>query len=284
MKPIQTILILLISLIISCEQVVEVDLPEHQPQLILSCFHDAGKFGPIDALFTASRPIQESQSIGIIKDVAVQLYESEVLLGEFSNEFSLVTYSLSSQLVQAGHTYKITAQSDGFESISATQTLPYPPTADLIEFIHQSSIQFNGKQQDIYKIEIQDEPDIDNYYEFKIYTLDTDNLPSPWRDRNLRTYNPLLGVGQKTLYLKDDTFEGEAYRIELFANTRDTTRFDIKVEVKSTTRDRYLFAKSLIAYQNTNGNPFVEPVIIHTNVENGQGLFSLENSVELKIK
>lgn len=284
MKPIQATIIVLISLVISCEQVVEIDLPEHQPQLILSCFHDAGKQGSVDAIFTASRPIQASQSTGIVKDVAVQLYKNDLFVGEFNKDLSLTTYSLSSESLQAGNTYKITAQSDGFESISATQTLPDPPTAHLIEFIHQSNIHINGKQQDIYKIEIQDEPDIDNYYELKIYTLDTDNLPQSWRDRNLRTYNPLLEVGQKTLYLKDDTFEGKAYRIELLANTRDTTRFDIKVEVKSTTRDRYLFAKSLIAYENTNDNPFVEPIIIHTNVENGQGLFSLENSVEMKVK
>jgi len=276
----------LVILVLSCEQVVEIDLPEYQPELVLSCSHDVARSASIKMTLTQSRSIQDNELSGFInEDVIAELYQNDTLLGELINDLSLTDYSLFFEKpLTVGSTCKITVQLEGFEPITAMQIVPSSPDVHLTEFINQSNIQVNGKQQDVYTIELHDEAGIDNYYEFKLYTLNKENLPTKWRDRNIRTRDILLEEGEKTLYLKDDTFDGGSYSFELLSNARDTSKFDIRLRVMSITRDRYLFAKTLRAYLNAKDNPFAEPVIVHTNVNNGQGIFSIENSVDFDVK
>ncbi len=136
-----------------------------------------------------------------------------------------------------------------------------------------------GKEQDIYKIALQDEGGIDNYYEFKLRVTYKSDPNSSWYDY-VKSYTPYMEKVEESQYLKDDAFDGETYHIELLSNKRDTTKYELKVEVNAITRDKYLFAKTLIAYTIAQDNPFAEPVIVHTNVENGQGIFSLQNTTE----
>jgi len=181
--------------------------------------------------------------------------------------------------LQAGKRYKINVEAEDFEPVSATLKdfepvsatlmMPDAPIFDVVNYTNGSDIIIDEKEQDIYEIALQDEAGIDNYYEFKIHTY--------------HKYG--FGVWtKKSMYLKDDAFDGETYNIELLSNKRDTTIHNLKVEVIAITRDKYLFIKTLLAYKEAQGNPFAEPVIVHSNIENGQGLFSLQNSTEILIE
>ena len=56
---------------------------------------------------------------------------------------------------------------------------------------------------------------------------------------------------------------------------RDTERIHFLFSLQSINKDYYTYLKSVDVYWETGGgeNPFAEPVVIHSNVENGYGIF-----------
>jgi len=90
---------------------------------------------------------------------------------------------------------------------------------------------------------------------------------------------------QGAILIKDDLFKDSSYNIEVIGgNLNDTSNVDIKVKVSTISRDKYFYSQSLYAYENASGNPFAEPVIVYTNVENGQGIFSMEGKTEIIVE
>jgi len=279
MKHLKNILFLLCSLIISCEQIVEIDLPDYEPQITLSCYYQLNDIG-IEARLTDSHSILNSDYINGISGATIQLYENDQLFVTFINGSNNGYGHPINEPLQAGNRYEITVDAEGFESVSAIQMMPNAPVFELVNYTNGSNIIIDGRKQDIYEIALQDEVGVDNYYEFNIYIYQKNSPNALWSHRHVRSRNPYLETVKTSMYLKDDAFDGETYHIELLTNRQDTTFFDVKVEVVGITRDKYFFVKTILAYNNIQGNPFAEPVIVHTNVENGQGIFSLQNSTE----
>ena len=56
----------------------------------------------------------------------------------------------------------------------------------------------------------------------------------------------------------------------------DPGAVNLVVWLRSISKDEYLFLKSVDLYQNNEDNPFAEPVIIHSNIASGDGIFSLK--------
>lgn len=280
------IYLLIFVMITSCEQIVEIELPEYEPRISMSCYYHPDDYY-VDARLFENISIDSTSFPDIIGNATVLMYENGHFFEEFegsSPNSSNYRYRNLSPAIP-GNTYTLTAQVEGFSDVSATQIMPYPPAVTLSEFINDSDIIVGDNRQDIYKITLEDDPDIDNYYEFRIFTRKKENAPyGNWTIRNLRSPYSQIETGGKTLYLKDNSFNGETYQVELLSNTRDTSMLQIKVQVNTITRDKFLFIQTLSAYQDAQYNPFAEPVIIHSNVENGMGVFSMENWMEILIE
>jgi len=231
-----------------------------------------------------------TKSIGIltdnntdnIKGASVKLYENDVLLGEFAGQVSRYLLELSAPL-EVGKTHKLTAEVEGFESVSATQRLPSPPDVSGLVFKPESRVNFEGFLLDAFNFDIHDTPDEDNYYGINVHECsNTINCYGRWAE----SFTPGVERGSRgTILLKDDLFDGKSYGVELLARPINfSADLNLKVYVSTISRDRYLFSKSAEAYENAQYNPFTEPVIVHTNVENGQGIFSMENVIELIVE
>ena len=135
------------------------------------------------------------------------------------------------------------------------------------------------------RLKLHDIPTGDGCYEFIAYRRSGNNNTNEEWERNwAESYTP--GIERSTdgsLLLNDNSFEGDSYDVELLVYPEDTAYVDIQVEIKSISRDKYLYLKTLQAYYDAQYNPFAEPVIVHTNVENGQGIFSMENRLRFLI-
>lgn len=303
----------LIIFIIACEQVVDIDIPEHDSQLVLSSFYKSGDT-KVTAFLTKSLSILSGESPDDVWDATVKLYENDVLIGDFEvgfdttyyvsflgvdslgnptfgeEEINRITRSYLLELsapLGSGNTYKMTAEAPGYEAVSATQQLALPPDILSVSYDPMSRAGLDGYVMDAINVELQDVPDEDNYYEFNVLIKDKDPnnyWSGAWRKRWTESFTPGVEDGNRGSLIKDDLFEGGSYNIELLVWPEDTSYVDLKVEVNSISRDKYLFSKSMQAYYNADGNPFAEPVIVHTNVENGQGVFSMENSTEMIIE
>jgi len=279
---------LFIIFVIACEQVVEIEIPEHDSQLVLSSFYEAGDT-KIIAYLTKSLPINSSENADEIWDANVKFYENDVLIGQLEDAQDTLYYeaytgewddSLNIPItetqianirrvyrldltapLEVDKTYKITAEALGFEAISATQQLPALPDITEVVYKPMSRAGIEGYIMDAFDVKLNDVVDEDNYYEFNLYQL-RDNYYNPgvWQNAWAESLTPGVEQGDSGLLLKDDLFEDGSYSIELLNWPEDTAHVDIKVEVRSISRDKYLFAKSLNAYYNAEGNPFAEPV------------------------
>jgi len=301
----------LIIFVIACEQVVEIDVPEHDSQLVLSSFYKSGDLR-VTAFLTKSLSISSLENTDDVWDATVKFYENDVLLGDLEVSFDTTYYSVFigtdsignpifedeirninriyllelSAPLEDDKTYKITAEAPDFMTISATQRFPSLPNIVNVNYLPMSRPGLDGYVMDALDIQLQDTADEDNYYEFKIYSKGGGyNGGDDWRKEWTESFTPGVENGYYGVSLiRDELFKNSSYDIELLTWPEDTSYVDFKVEVNAISRDRYLFSKSMQAYYNADGNPFAEPVIVHTNVENGQGVFSIENTAEWVIE
>jgi len=297
---------LFIIFIIACEQVVEIDLPEHESQLVLSSFYQAGDT-KITAYLTKSLAILSNEDPDDVWGATMKLYENDVLVGQlddspdttysyqfvgFDDENEPIYEEVISNISRAyllqlaeplkeGKTYKITAEAPDYESISATQQVPLPNIINSVEYFPLSRPSLDGYLMDALKIQLQDSPDNDNYYEFQVSKGYQGGWGSTWTE----SLTPGMERGGNGAFLlSDNLFDGGTYDVEVLVWPEDTTEVDFRIEIASISRDKYLFFKSLEALYLAEDNPFAEPVIVHTNVENGQGIFSMENETEIIVE
>lgn len=54
---------------------------------------------------------------------------------------------------------------------------------------------------------------------------------------------------------------------------------NIYIEIKSVSKDFYLYQKTLKEYYNSINNPFSEPAEVYSNIKLGYGIFAGYNSV-----
>mgnify|MGYP000099784837 CR=1 FL=1 len=314
MKYFPFIFIIFILSTVACEQVVDVDIPEHESQLVLSSFYEAGDT-KITARLSKSLAISSSENPEEVSDATVNFYENDVLIGGLNMQIDTTYYSAFLGLdslgypiyqqvginsiiksyslelpapLETGNIYKITAEATGYKTISATQQLPQALDILSVSYVPMSRPGMESYLMDALNISLQDIPNEDNYFELDVFVRNSNSndwADEPWRERWTESFTPGIEHGERVSLIKDDLFEDSSYNVELLFGPDDTTQLDIKLKIKSISRDKYFFSRSIYAYESASGNPyFAEPVTVYTNVENGQGIFSIENKTEILIE
>jgi|GEM_PF-658768 len=314
MKYFPFIFIIFILSTVACEQVVDIDIPEHESQLVLSSFYKAGDT-KITARLSKSLSISSSENPKEVLDATVNFYENDVLIGGLNMQNDTTYYSTFLGLdslgypiyqqagintitklysldlpapLETGNIYKITAEATGYKTISATQQLPQALDILSVSYEPMSRPGLEGYVMDALIISLQDIPNEDNYFELDVFVKNSNSSgwgDEPWRGTWTESFTPGIEHGDRVSLIKDDLFEDSFYNVELLFLSEDTTQVDIKLEINSISRDKYFFSRSIYAYDSAYGNPyFAEPVTVHTNVENGQGIFSIENKTEILIE
>jgi hypothetical protein len=178
--------------------------------------------------------------------------------------------------------YTLSAVADGFETVTTTSVIPVAPVIKSLEFTPGNGSGPFGDQVSSLDIVIDDVSQAADYYLVEVYTrYDTF---APYNPEFIMSNDPLTSAnGDGGIMISDESFNGGQYnlRIGLYG---DLTGIDSKVVLKSISKDHYLFLKSVQLYRNSNGNPFAEPVLLHSNVVNGYGLFAIWHQVEKAVE
>lgn len=270
---------------IACEQVVKIDIPEHESQLVLSSFYEAGD-SSITAYLTKSVAILSNETPDNVRGATLNLYADEVLLGQFEEVIGSTSPMYLLRLAEPlteGINYRLTAEASDYISISATQKMPASPTISNLSYHARERPRTDGIFADALRLKVHDTSASNNCYEFRAYRRSgNNNINAEWEPNWAESFTFGIERGRDgSLLLNENLLEDNSYDVELLVYPEDTAYVDIQVEVKSISRDKYLFSKTLQAYYDAQYNPFSEPVIIHTNVENGQGIFSMENKTDV---
>lgn len=274
----------------SFSQVVEIDVPEHDPRPVLNLQVEAGQEGVLNTLVTNSKGILDPESTyELPPDAEVTLYRNGDVFATFKfSEFDQrYLAGLSDPFPnQAGDTYLLEAKIPAFDLVQVSQEMPVIPKVENATYEVEGTIDPEGYRVDELIVDIIDqEPGKTNYYGLDLFQLyyeidpfsgDTTNV---YRNKvSIDTNDPLLSYGSRySLIFNDESFSGGEYQARCYTYYSVGEEFDVEVHLYQLTEDAFLYARSYEQYQNAIDNPFAEPVTVHSNIPNGYGIFSLVN-------
>ncbi len=287
--------------IMGCETVIDVDLPEQEPELVLNSY-----FGTdttfIVTLHESKSILDASYDFEVVHDASIQLYADGQLIGTFTeskieNEYGTEfgNYVLD-HYPEAGVNYSIVTSKTGFRTVEAEDVIPLEKTNPAIEdFKDISDGDYYGDRRYHVTYSLNDPPGED-FYEVFLY------VEEPWYEyyadedtsyyyqngyRKYRVYYEEIGAElnefedhsvDPTLF-SDELFDGRKYTHTIEASIyRNSSNEDEKIklylEVRHVSKAYFLYKKSFGLQQGSEGNPFAEPALVYNNVKGGLGIFA----------
>lgn len=302
----------------SCEkwlegQVVDFDLPDHVSVLSVYNYLKAGD-SRIDVRVGESVSILQNGEPQPVAEINVKLYKNGQLQDEFSptpkyivdtlwwyvdNQDTIYyidsTFTYLSDLsepIQELTEYTLEVSAPGYETVTSTQMVFGKPmvtaTIERDTDVVGANINwgYTGKGDKI-KLTINDPAGESNYYQIKlvgIYEFDGNEFRN--REYLNKTDETFLYDYSGNM-VNDVFFDGTQKTFELekwYTEWNDEIPERYEIQVSAMSKSYYDFYNSLSKYWNANGNPFAEPVIVYSNIENGLGLFATFNPVVIVLE
>lgn len=285
---------------VACEKTIEIDLEDAKIKIVVNSLINPDS--TIKVNITRSRHILDNAEISALTDASVKLYEDETFIGDMTH-ISGGNYQIDYK-PQIGKEYKVEVAHEKYDNVQGvTKVLPSIP---IIMIDTVTSIDEYGNPILNFKVNFSDPVDETNYYLFKIRnTYDYEE----W-DENLIIYDTLY-VGPDTTIIDEDhggyvsfyrtedlwinsddliieeymwssgvifsdeiingenySFSGEINKWSLYGSENN-----ISFELHALSPETFKYYKSVNQHYDTSGDPFAEPVIVFTNIENGIGIF-----------
>jgi len=283
MKKYITLSIASLLLLGSCgedffDQVVDVEVPEHTPALAIT-----SSLSNTDSILwtyvSNSVGILEPENPEAITDAKVELFKNGELFQALPHvEEGFYGWLVDGPLDNDGAAYELKVEKDGFESVSAVQTMP--KRIDIIDasFEKDGIVDLDGERSDEYIVKLQDEKDVANYYKVEAFREYEYEGTVYQEDVYLGSNDPSMYTINRDVYLNDLIFDGEEAEIRLYGYAYIDESFmenvKIRIRLVHITKEKYFREVSIYNYDPEN--PFAEPTIVFSNIDKGHGIFSLE--------
>ena len=287
---------------IACEKTIDIDIEDSKPKIVLNA--EINPDSTIKVHISRSRHILDIANLSTLNDAEVKLFEDETFIGNLIYDASISCYCINYKPIQ-GKNYKFVVSHQQFETINATSQILEKIKPISID-TSRSFGQYNEEQINI-SIKFKDPANEKNYYMLKLrskykaeiwdpdlITIDTiyevpdttiidisqggyyyadaiDPMHFSSNDLNLEDGDYL-----RSLVIADEFFDGKEYVLKISLDafslpyTSDTTV--VYIDFYAISQDYYKYLRSEKKYQNSSGDPFSEPVMVFTNVENGLGI------------
>lgn len=196
---------------------------------------------------------------------------------------------------EAGQVWWLNVLAPDLGSVQVSQTVPSFPTDIVVDTSRLERIdnfsELDYETQVELPLSFTDVADRDNYYIIKIVGTGATSYFRNGEIVNIDAQSDLFVDANtpivehntpSSLYARDQDIDGQKIDIDLsFSSFLDTLKA-IEVQLISTTREYYLYSSSTALFNNAG--PFTEPVSLYSNVENGAGVFALQQVYALKIE
>jgi len=290
--------------IFSCSEPIDIDVDEVDKKIVLNGFINPDSTVKVN-LSKSIGILQRDKDIEFLKTAKVKLFEDDILIEEL--QYDTFGYYTGITFPEIGKTYKITADYEPLLSIDASTNILNPVAINSIN----SDAEFQSRVETWYDSNTGEPFDTTIYTLSKLNVELNFSDPSENEDYYLITFTALIPqfgyfppdynevyLGdemtsldyninnlnwQNFLYMKnftgyilsDELFNGNSHTLNaevyLYGNSSPEK---IYINLHTINKEFYQFVISNSRYQDTEGNPFAEPVNIMTNVHNGFGFFS----------
>lgn len=273
----------------SCEKIIDYKIPETELFIVVNSIvknHELLKVNVSKSCFVLDTFVNP-----FIENAVVEFYENDAFVKnlEYSGNgfYTGETYTLNSDIE-----YGIKIKVEGKEELFAKCKIPHPVQIDKIDTVTVGGTNIWDQRVMDFIITINDPSDTANYYGLSV----TRRIIEP-EDSVENLFSELFIAKDRIieLYEDDEIYPfslspdmGEIYAKKIYFSDRivDGKKFSVRVTLPNYTffgtysfylysisKDYYLYLSSLAQFNNSNGNPFSEPVQVYSNVTNGLGIF-----------
>ncbi len=288
MKNIFSVLFILL-LFSSCDDffdiVIEIDLPEHEPLLVVNSSNTVGQ--KWTAFVNYSKGALENTESENVSDAQVKIYEGQTFVSELIYS-ELCNCYVSNEYPERDKTYRIEASHPSYPTAKAEVSVPV--SVPLVSVTNRGVIVIDNKEFVAFDLEFED-PSAINYYELEVKTHPilmpvslNSNDPSIENERDF------------------DKVESSLFNDQLFNNTNKVLSISVYLEnvsdsiivvLNSVSEEYYLYETTRRLQNNGDGALFfgAEPVNVFNSFLNDDelsayGIFSVnvENAEVVSLK
>ena len=268
----------IILLLTSCsadffDKGIDIDVDDHTSKLAGTALLGSAENTNQVLVSFSQGPFGKSNEIQVLKDATVTVAGNNEVIDFYPNDENVFYFANTNINFVPNNEYTLTIAAPNYETISATQV--YPEKVPVLE----ASLTDN-----IFKIKINDIPNQKDYYLLQLVeVIDNDE---GFNEQYIFPFGPLTkesGFCYSCVTFNDASFDGEqGFEIVVTndnynQNEENTTYKAILYHI---TEDFYRYDTTLRISNYAEDNPFVEPVILHRNFDNGYGVFALVNKTE----
>lgn len=261
--------------LITCEEIVDnVDLPDLKPKLVVFSYISPGA-DSIFAQVSLSRSITEPRVFDhpFISDAEVSITQSNghrVSL-QFDSQKKVYYAAVESAFLVQGAQYRIDVKTPDGKQVDAVCTLPAQNTT--LRIIKVDSVKMEMSTSYTFRLEFDDIVGKPDYYRIIPKVI----IRHEWDgDYQIFEWNANIRHGEEFISAKDR--DGKTFVVETYAfdwvggGTGGQQLMGMKFYLLATDEHYYHLHRSLERY--IPDNPFTEPTIIYSNINEGLGVFA----------
>lgn len=289
------VLLLFLYCLVACEEPVELSEEAIAPKMVVNGTFTPSQ--PFQVSLTRNKDLLTNQPTEFITDASVSiLNEQGVLLKElaYTDNALLSYYSSPNFKPTNGTAYQIEIQAPNFPTIFSQDYIPMPVALDALEI--DTLLVNTSEENPAYAVALtttfSDPIGTDNYYHLQLFYKSIDGKTNssgfvqnteeglmPLTTLELQKDNPnvLIDFNKNGVLFKDTSFNGEKTQLKFYASLdkKEAGAYPkIIGELRTVSKSYYTYYTS-ITYQLANQDrPFVEPITVFTNIDNGLGIFA----------
>lgn len=279
-------------LCVACEEPISLDIESVAPQVVVN-----GTFTPNHPFqFTLSKnkDLLSTDSTEFIANAKVQILDDQGKLLKklvYQEKATVPYYEFAGFHPQAQKVYQLAIEIPGYPMIYAKSSAPRSVP---IQSIQTEEITRDSSTS-LYFLNINttilDQQGEQNYYHLQLYYQQIGSrsstsglvnkpdsfIPIPIRNTNSENSTIVADINKNGVLFTDDQLDGMPLNMQFqTVLDREYTGENPQIigELRTVSKDYYLYYTSLTRQLENKDRPFAEPVIVFNNIENGLGIFA----------
>ncbi len=282
----------------SCEEPVDLDIAILPPQIVVNSNFAPGQ--PFQVAITKSKNVLSAEAEEYVNDAEVRIFSSQgkeldkLQLKHFQHPF----YESRRLQPESGKAYRLEVTVPGYPQLIAEDVVPFPVALETIEM---DTIETFGEiDERVYKVEINvgftDPIGAQDYYHLSLYNQVLDPIDEhvpmsgfdetsseddlvPLTPLENDNNNPAITFHYEEggVLFTDEDFDGQKAGLKFYSliSLNNEAKMGKVVGIlRTVSKDYYLYHTSLSRQIANKDRPFVEPISVYSNIDNGLGIFS----------
>lgn len=278
----KTLLLLCLPLLLwGCTDIVELDLPEQEPLLVVNSLFTPDSAWSVDV--SASQNALSNAPYEQVQHATVAVYQdSEFLFNmDYAGDGKYVAADVQPQALEH-YTLKVTAP--GFPAIEATGFAPALPATSALKVTRAAAPKDPNAPEAVVTFSLDDAPNAQNYYFISAYFPDTAYTGEAYKSYiNLDVQAPFgeeFTMGA-LYFFSDKLIDGKTTTLRLhYELPQEGT--PLYLNIAQVSPDYYHYARTLA--KHSVDNFLTTPGPVHNNIQNGLGIFAGYNTTTYLIQ